>query len=52
VTFLPVLFSSVRNIGEMPAPVIEPTPAQAELAGGVVGPAPVVTESGPAGVDA
>ena len=52
VTFLPVLLSPVRSIREMPEPVIEPTPAQAEMAGGVVGPAPVVAEPGPAAGDA
>jgi len=36
VAFLPVALSSVRSIGEMPAPVEEPTPAQAELEGGLV----------------
>jgi MFS family permease len=51
-TFLPVLLSPVRGIREMPAPVIEPTAAQAEMAGGVVEPAPVVTEPGPAAADA
>jgi MFS family permease len=51
-TFLPVLLSPVRGIQEMPAPVIEPTAAQAEMAGGVVEPAPVVTEPGPAAADA
>jgi MFS family permease len=50
-TFLPVLLSPVRRIKEMPA-VIEPTAAQAEMAGGVVEPAPVVTEPGPAAADA
>lgn len=34
--FLPVALSSVRSIREMPAPVEEPTPAQAELEGGIV----------------
>ncbi len=40
--FLPVALSSVRSIREMPAPVVEPTPAQAELEGGLVegGPLP------------
>jgi MFS family permease len=33
---LPLLLSSVRKIGEMPEPVEEPTPAQAELEGGLV----------------
>jgi hypothetical protein len=45
-TFLPVLLSSVRNIREMPTQVVEPTPAQAAMAGGVVEPAPVLTEPG------
>jgi MFS family permease len=49
-TFLPVLLSSVRSIGEMPKQVVGPTPAQAEMAGGVVEPAPVVTEPGPPAV--
>ncbi len=35
-TFLPVTLTSVRKIREMPEPVFEPTPAQAELAGGLV----------------
>jgi predicted MFS family arabinose efflux permease len=40
-TFLPVLLSGVRKIKEMPEQVTEPTPAQAELAAGVVaGPLP------------
>jgi MFS family permease len=50
--FLPPLLSPVRSIREMPEPVTEPTPAQAEMAGGVVEPAPVVTEPGPAAADA
>ena len=50
-TFLPVLLSPVRSIREMPEPVTEPTAAQAELAGGVVEPGPVVTEPGPAAAD-
>ena len=37
-TFLPVLLSSVRSIKEMPEPVTPPTPAEAELAGGLVEP--------------
>jgi MFS family permease len=45
--FLPVLLSSVRGIREMPKQVVEPTPAQAAMAGGLVEPAPVVTEPGP-----
>jgi MFS family permease len=35
-TFLPVLLSDVRSIQEMPEPVTEPTPAEAELAAGIV----------------
>jgi hypothetical protein len=35
-TFLPVLLSSVRSIGEMPEPLVEP--AEAEGAGGIVEP--------------
>jgi MFS family permease len=34
--FLPVALTSIRSIREMPAPVEEPTPAEAELAGGLV----------------
>jgi MFS family permease len=46
-TFLPVLLSSVRSIGEMPEPVVEPTLAEAEAAGGIVEPTswPVPTSS-------
>jgi MFS family permease len=51
-TFLPVLLSPVRSIREMPASVDPPTSAQAEMAGGVVEPAPVVREPGPAAADA
>jgi MFS family permease len=51
-TFLPPLLSPVWRIREMPEPVVEPTSAQAEMAGGVVEPAPVVTEPGPAAADA
>jgi MFS family permease len=50
-TFLPVLLSPVRSVRAMPEAVEEPTPAQAEMAGGVVEPAPVVTEPGPAAAD-
>ena len=50
-TFLPPLLSPVWRIGEMPEPVVDPTPAQAEMAGGVVEPAPVVTEPGPAAAE-
>jgi hypothetical protein len=47
--FLLVLFSPVRSIREMPAPVTEPTPAQAELAGGLFEGTPL---PGPASADA
>ena len=47
--FLPVALSSVRSIGEMPAPVEAPTPAEAELEGGLVEgmplPAPVAADA-------
>jgi len=49
VAILPVAFSSVRTIGAMPEPTAEPTPAQAELAGGLVEGAPL---PGPAAADA
>jgi MFS family permease len=42
---VPLLLSSVRKIGEMPAPVEEPTPAQAELEGGLVEGAPLPAPS-------
>ena len=48
-TFLPVTLTSVRNIRELPEPVVEPTPAQAELAGGLVEGLPL---PGPAAADA
>jgi len=48
-TFLPVTLTSVRRIGEMPEPVEEPTPAQAELVGGLVEGTPL---PGPAAADA
>jgi MFS family permease len=47
--FLPVALSSVRKIGQMPEPVEAPTPAQAELAGGLVEGLPL---PGPAAADA
>jgi MFS family permease len=49
VTFLPVVLTSVRSIREMPSPVDEPTPAQAELEGGLVEGLPL---PGPAAADA
>jgi MFS family permease len=47
--FLPVALSSVRSIREMPDAVEEPTPAQAELEGGLVEGVPL---PGPAAADA
>jgi MFS family permease len=47
--FLPVALSSVRAIREMPSAVEEPTPAQAELAGGLIGGEPMPA---PAAADA
>jgi MFS family permease len=48
-TFLPVALTSVRTVRAMPEPVTEPTPAQAELAGGLVEGEPL---PGPAAADA
>jgi MFS family permease len=48
-TFLPVLLSGVRRIREMPEQVTEPTPAEAELAAGIVA-APLPPEPAAAGV--
>jgi MFS family permease len=48
-TFLWVLLSPVRSIRKMPEPVNAPTPAQAELDGGLVEPVPL---PGPAAADA
>jgi MFS family permease len=47
--FLTVLFSPIRSIREMPEPLIEPTPAQAELEGGLVEGTPL---PGPISADA
>jgi MFS family permease len=47
--FLWVLLSPVRSIREMPEPVREPTPAEAELVGGLVEGTPL---AGPASADA
>ena len=47
--FLTVLLSPVRSITTMPEPVVEPTEAQAELAGGLVEGVPL---PGPAAADA
>jgi len=48
-TFLPVALTSIRKIRDMPEPVVEPTPAQAELEGGLVEGVPL---PGPAAADA
>jgi len=48
-TFIPLSLSSVRKIKEMPAPVESPTPAQAELEGGLIEGTPL---PGPAAADA
>jgi hypothetical protein len=48
-SIFPVAASSIRSVREMPEPVQEPTPAQAELAGGVLEPQPL---AGPAAADA
>jgi MFS family permease len=45
---LPIALGSVRRVREMPEPVQEPTPAQAELAGGMLEPQPL---PGPAAAD-
>jgi MFS family permease len=48
-TFLWVLLSPLRSVREMPGPVDEPTPGEAELEGGVLEPGPL---PGPASADA
>jgi hypothetical protein len=50
-TFLFVALSPVRTVRTMPEPVVEPTPAQAEAAGGIIEPGPLVVEPGPATSD-
>jgi MFS family permease len=45
-TFLFVALSPVRSIGAMPEPVDEPTAAQAEAAGGLFEPSPLVDDPG------
>jgi MFS family permease len=50
-TFLFVALSPVRSIRAMPEPAFEPTPAEAEAAGGIVEPAPLVVEPGPPAPD-
>jgi MFS family permease len=47
--FLFVLLSPIRSIREIPEPVTEPTPAEAELEGGLLEPLPL---PGPASADA
>lgn len=47
-TFLPIALTSVRSIGKMPEPVTEPTPAQAELEGGLVEGLPLPGPAAPA----
>ena len=42
-TFLLVLFSPLRQMHEMPAPITPPTAAQAELEGGIIEPHPSAT---------
>jgi MFS family permease len=39
-TFLPIALTSVRSIVDVPEPVAEPTPLEAEYEGGIVEPAP------------
>jgi MFS family permease len=41
-TFLPIALTSVRSIRELPEPVVEPTPLEAEFEGGIVEPAPSI----------
>ena len=45
---LPIALGSVRKVREMPEPVQEPTPGEAELEGGTLGPQPL---PGPAAAD-
>jgi MFS family permease len=42
-TFLLVLFSPLRHMHDMPAPITPPTAAQAELEGGIIEPMPSAT---------
>jgi MFS family permease len=46
-TFLFVLFSPLRSMHDMPEPITHPTQAQAEMDGGLIEPAPMITEPGP-----
>jgi len=45
---LPVLLSPVRTLREMPEPVDEPLPSEAEAAGGIVAPSPTPVPAAPA----
>src|SRR5690348_10237725 len=49
---LPIALSSVLKVRDMPEPVQEPTPAQAEFDGGVVEPHPIPSTPTPAAADA
>jgi MFS family permease len=49
---LPIAFSSVLKVREMPEPVHEPTPGQAEFDGGVIEPHPLPSPPNPAAADA
>jgi MFS family permease len=49
---LPIALSSVLQVREMPEPVVEPTPGQAEFDGGVIEPHPIPTPPSPAAADA
>jgi MFS family permease len=44
---LPVLLSPVRTLREMPEPVDEPLPSEAEAAGGIVAPSPTPVPAAP-----
>jgi MFS family permease len=49
---LPIAFSSVLKVREMPEPVQEPTQAQAEFDGGLIEPHPLPNPGAPAAADA
>jgi MFS family permease len=49
---LPIAFSSVLKVREMPEPVREPTQAQAEFDGGLIEPHPLPNPGAPAAADA
>jgi MFS family permease len=46
-TFLFVLFSPLRTMREIPKELAGPTPSQAEMDGGLIEPAPLISEPGP-----